>query len=297
VSDVRTRVDLAELTAITDTRPVRRRKPGQVVLVAVILVLAAGGVATLVVNPNFDWPTVGKYLFDVSVWRGIAVTLELTLYAMVIGIVLGVVLAVLRQSENPVARLTAGAYIWFFRGTPVLVQVLFWGFAASLFPRIGLGVPGGDFLFSFDTNTVIPIFAAAMLGLGLNEAAYMAEIVRGGLLSVPRGQTEAAGVLGLNKMSTLRYVVLPQAMRVIIPPVGNQVISMLKMTSVVLVIGVRDLLGSVTEIYSRNYRQIALLLVACIWYLAMTTVLSFLQARLEKRFGRSLSPLRSVREG
>jgi polar amino acid transport system permease protein len=288
--------DLALLDRISDIAPVRRRRPGEIGLVAVIVLLAAATVAILVTNPRFDWPTVGRYLFDVQVGRGIAVTLELTVYAMVVGIVLGVLLAVLRQSASPVARGASALYIWFFRGTPVLVQVLFWGFASALFPQIGLGIPGGPMLFGFDTNTVVPLFAAAVLGLGLNEAAYLAEIVRGGLLSVPPGQAEAAQALGLGRLATLRHIVLPQALRVIIPPVGNQVISMLKMTSVVLVIGVRDLLGSVTEIYSRNYRQIALLLVACIWYLLMTSVLTYLQSRLERRLGRGVRTPRSTRD-
>ncbi|HEX4356350.1 MAG TPA: amino acid ABC transporter permease [Pseudonocardia sp.] len=284
----RTPIDLALLTEISDTPPVRRRRPGETALVALIAVLAVCTVAILVTNPRFDWPTVGSYLFDVNVAHGIAVTLELTVYAMAVGILLGVVLAVLRQSGSPVARGAAWLYIWFFRGTPVLVQVLFWGFASALFPQIGLGIPGGPMLFGVDTNTVVPLFAAAVLGLGLNEAAYMAEIVRGGLLSVSPGQAEAAHALGLGSLATLRHVVLPQALRVIIPPVGNQVISMLKMTSVVLVIGVRDLLGSVTEIYSRNYRQIALLIVACFWYLLMTSVLTYLQSRLERRLGKGV---------
>ncbi|AGP51894.1 hypothetical protein M271_01285 [Streptomyces rapamycinicus NRRL 5491] len=289
------RVELADLVAVADHEPVRRRPVGQAVSGGVILVLAAFVVAILVTNDRFDWPTVGRYLFDSGVFEGIAVTLELTLCAMLVGIGCGVVLAVLRQSANPIPRFAAALYIWFFRGTPVLVQVLFWGFAASLFPRVGLGIPGGGFLVSWDTNTVIPIFAAAVLGLGLNEAAYVAEIVRGGLLSVPAGQSEAADALGLGRLATLRFVILPQAMRAIIPPIGNQFISMLKMTSVVLVIGVGDLLESVTQIYSRNYRQIPLLIVASIWYLVMTTLLTLVQARLEKRFGRSLSRVGGAR--
>jgi len=285
------RVDAAQLAGITDTSPVRRRRIGATVLNVVVALLVVAGAVELVVNPNFDWPIVARYLFDTNVLEGVVVTLELTVYAMAIGLVLGVLLAVLRQARSGLARGVAWFYIWFFRGTPVLVQVLFWGFAASLFPRIGIGLPGGPFLVSWDTNTIVPIFAAAVLGLGLNEAAYMAEIVRGGLLSVPSGQTEAARTLGLGHTETLRFVILPQAMRVIIPPIGNQFISMLKMTSVVLVIGVADLLGSVTEVYARNYRQIALLLVASIWYLALTTLLTWGQSRLERRFGRGISRL------
>ncbi|WP_232666529.1 amino acid ABC transporter permease [Pseudonocardia sp. TRM90224] len=289
------RVDAEQLAGMADTRLVRRRRIGATLLNVVVALLVVAAVVELVVNPNFDWPIVARYLFDTNVLEGVLVTLELTVYAMVIGLVLGVVLAVLRQSRSGLARGAAWSYIWFFRGTPVLVQVLFWGFAASLFPRVGIGLPGGLFLVSWDTNAVVPIFAAAVLGLGLNEAAYMAEIVRGGLLSVPSGQTEAARTLGLGHAETLRFVILPQAMRVIIPPIGNQVISMLKMTSVVLVIGVADLLGSVTEIYARNYRQIALLLVASIWYLALTTLLTYGQSRLERRFGRGISRLEDDR--
>jgi polar amino acid transport system permease protein len=282
-------VDVTALVAAAEHELVRRRSVGRMIAGGTILVLAGFTVAILFTNPGFDWPTVGRYLFDVGVLEGIAVTLELTVAAMLVGIVGGVVLAVMRRSESALPRNAAGLYIWFFRGTPVLVQVLFWGFAASLFPRIGIGIPGGGFLVSWDTNTVIPIFAAAILALGLNEAAYVAEIVRGGLLSVPHGQAEAADALGLGRLATLRFVVLPQAMRAIIPPIGNQFISMLKMTSVVLVIGVGDLLESVTQIYSRNYLQIPMLIVASIWYLVLTTLLTLLQARLEKRFGRSLT--------
>ncbi|HEY3688113.1 MAG TPA: amino acid ABC transporter permease [Streptosporangiaceae bacterium] len=283
-----TPADLAELARISERPPVRRRRPGQLVLTAVVLLLALWGAAVIAANPRFDWPTVGRYLFDVSVGRGIAISLELTVDAMAIGIVLGVLLAVLRRSSSRVARGAAVLYIWFFRGTPILVQVLFWGFAAALFPKIGIGLPGGPMLFSVDTNTAVPLFAAAVLGLGLNEAAYVAEVVRGGLLSVPQGQAEAAHALGLRALPTLRHIVLPQALRAIIPPMGNQVINMLKMTSVVLVIGVRDLLGSVTDIYARNYHQIALLIVACLWYLFMTSVLTVLQSRLERRLGRGV---------
>jgi len=285
---VSTASDLEELARISARPPVRRRRPGQIVLTVVVLLLAVWGIAIVATNPRFDWRTVGRYLFDVGVGHGIAVTLELTVYAMAIGIVLGVLLAVLRRSSSPVARGAAALYIWFFRGTPILVQVLFWGFAAALFPQLGIGLPGGPMLFSVDTNTAVPLFAAAVLGLGLNEAAYVAEIVRGGLLSVPAGQAEAAQALGLRAWPTLWYVVLPQALRAIIPPMGNQVINMLKMTSVVLVIGVRDLLGSVTDIYARNYHQIALLIVACAWYLFMTSVLTYLQSRLERRLGRGV---------
>ena len=279
-------MDITRLNEISGEPPVRHRRPGGWAMAILVLVLGAMAITALVTNPGFDWGTVAAYLFDVGVVEGVWITVQLTVYAMVIGIILGVILAVLRQSSQPIPRAAAALYVWFFRGTPVLVQVLFWGFAAALYPRLGLGIPWGPQFVSWDTNSLIPFFAAAVIGLGLNEAAYMAEIVRGGLLSVPAGQSEAAYALGLGHTATLRQVVLPQAVRVIIPPIGNQTISMLKMTSIVLVIGVMDLLGSVTQIYSRNYRQIPMLIVASLWYLAMTTVLTFLQTRLERRLAR-----------
>lgn len=282
-------IDTTRLQVMRDLPVVRRKRPLEWIQIVVVLIVAVLVAASLITNPGYDWGTVLKYLFAPKVLRGILVTLQLTLYAMVIGLALGVILAVLRQSSAAVPRRAAALYIWFFRGTPLLVQLLFWGFAASLYPRIALGIPFGPEFISWDTNTVIPLFAAAVLGLGLNEAAYMAEIVRGGLLSVPKGQEEAAGALGLSGTQRLRFIILPQAMRVIIPPVGNQVIGMLKMTSIVLVIGVQDLLGAVTQIYALNYRQIPLLIVASIWYLLITSVLSYFQGKLEKRMSKGFA--------
>jgi polar amino acid transport system permease protein len=194
--------------------------------------------------------------------------------------VLGVLLAVMRLSPNPLVSGGSGFYIWLFRGTPVLVQLLFWNFISALYPTIDLG------LTSFNANTLITPFAAAILGLGLNEGAYMAEIVRAGILSVDEGQTEAAHALGMTRLQTLRRIVLPQAMRVIIPPTGNETISMLKMTSLVSVIAYAELLYSAQLIYAENYKTIPLLIVASIWYLVFTTLLSIGQYFLERRFGR-----------
>jgi polar amino acid transport system permease protein len=177
-------------------------------------------------------------------------------------------------------------YIWLFRGTPVLVQILLWYNVSALYPRFSVAVPFGPQLAHFNAGSLITPFVAGMLALGLNEGAYMAEIVRAGIISVEAGQTEAAQSLGMTRLQTTRRIVLPQAMRVIIPPTGNETISMLKTTSLVSVIATTDLLYSVQLIYAVNYRTIPLLLVASIWYVIVTTVLSFGQVYLERYFGR-----------
>ena len=264
------------------------RHPGRWVAVAVLAVLAAMFVNTVLTNDGFRWNVVGRYLFSEPVLNGLRNTLILTVLAMAIGIVGGIALAVMRLSPNPVLSAVAAGYIWLFRGTPQIAQLLFWNFLAALYPRLSLGVPFGPEFVSFDTNQLINQFTACLLGLGLNEAAYMAEIVRGGLQSVDHGQSEAAGALGMSRGQTLRRIVLPQAMRVIIPPTGNETISMLKTTSLVVVIGYFELLTSVQRIYSVNFQTIPLLIVAAIWYLALTSVLSVAQGFVERRYGRGV---------
>jgi polar amino acid transport system permease protein len=209
---------------------------------------------------------------------------------MIVGIILGVLLAIMRQSPNPLVSGSSWLYIWFFRGTPLLVQLIFWYNIASLFPVISLGVPfGGPAIIHGNANTIVTTFVAALLGLGLNEGAYMAEIVRAGLLSVPEGQTEAAQSLGMSRLQIMRHVVLPQAMRVIIPPTGNETISMLKNTSLASVITYVELTYSAEEIYSANFKTIPLLIVISIWYLVMTSVLYVGQYFIERRYGRGFS--------
>lgn len=254
--------------------------------VATIGVLFLQSVAT---NPRFGWDQVALYFRDGTIIHGIVITLELTLICMVIGIVLGVVLAVMRLSSNPLVSAAAHAYQVFFRGTPVLVQLLFWFNLAALYPSISFGIPGVD----LNANQIITPMLAAVLGLALNEAAYMSEIVRAGILSVDSGQSEAAGALGLTKLETMKRVVLPQAMRVIIPPTGNETIGMLKMTSLVSVIAVPELLYSSQIIYSKNLQVIPLLLVASIWYILITTVCNFGQSYLERRFSRGSTRMTS----
>jgi polar amino acid transport system permease protein len=269
--------------------PVRR--PGRWIAAAIVLILAASIVRSIVTNKNFEWHVVGQYLFDHRILHGVVVTIELTVIAMVIGIVLGVVLAVMRLSPNPVVKAGSWFYIYVFRGTPVLVQLLLWGFIAALFPKIDIGVPfGGPNLIHASANSLITPFVAAILGLGLNEGAYMAEIVRAGIISVDEGQTEAASSLGLTRLPIMRHIVLPQAMRVIIPPTGNETISMLKTSSLVIVLGgVFDLLFETQQIYAANFKPIPLLIVASIWYLALTSVLYVGQYFIERRYGRGFS--------
>lgn len=267
----------------------------------VLAVLAAMFVHSLVTNPGFGWDVVGRYLFAGPVLGGLTNTLILTALSMVIGIAGGILLAVMRLSPNPVLSYVAAAYIWLMRGTPLIAQLLFWNFLAALYPRLSLGIPFGPEFFSFDVNDLMNQFLACLLGLGLNEAAYMAEIVRAGIQSVDEGQSEAAGALGLTRAQTLRRIVLPQAMRVILPPTGNETISMLKNTSLVVAIGYVELLTAVQRIYSTNFRTIPLLIVAAIWYLVLTTVLSIGQIFLERRYGRGVgrgdSPARPTTTG
>lgn len=280
-------VDLEHDYLALTTKPVLgRRRPGQVIAIVVVGFAVVYGVWTVITNPGFGWATVGMYFLDTRILGGLLITLELTVIAMVMGFVVGLIVAVMRMSDNWLLRGVAGAYIWFFRGTPLLVQLLFWGFAAVLFPTIGLGIPWGPTFVEWNTNDVISLFGAAILGLGLNEGAYMAEIVRAGLLSVPAGQSEASRSMGFSKLHTLRFVVIPQAMKVIIPPVGNEVISMLKTTSLVIVIGVGDLLYNTQQIYAQNLKQIPLLIVASIWYILLTSILTVAQSRLEKKYSK-----------
>jgi polar amino acid transport system permease protein len=262
-------------------------------MAAVVLVGVAMAINALVTEKGFHFGVVGQYFFSSTILSGVVLTIELTLGSMAIGIVLGIILAVLRMSKNPILAGVSSAYIWFFRGTPLLVQIIFWYNLAALLPRIGIGIPFGPQFVSGSVNTLIAPITAALLGLGLNEGAYMSEIVRAGMLSVGNGQVEAAQSLGMTQSQTFRKIVLPQAMRVIVPPTGNQVIGMLKGTSLVSVIAIAELLYSAQIIYSNNYQTIPLLIVASLWYLVMTTVLSVGQHFLERKYGRGYRSSRS----
>jgi polar amino acid transport system permease protein len=278
-----------------DIKAVPVRRPGRWIATAVVLLVVASIVRSVATNNRFHWGVVGQYLFDSRILHGVVVTIELTVIAMVVGVVLGVVLAVMRLSPNPTVKGASWFYIWFFRGTPLLVQLLFWGFIAALYPSIDLGIPFGPSFIHLDANTLITPFVAAILGFGLNEAAYMAEIVRAGIISVDEGQTDAASSLGMTRLQIMRLIVLPQAMRVIIPPTGNETISMLKNTALAIVLGgVFELLFEAQQIYNASYQTIQLLIVASVWYLVMTSVLYVGQYFIERRFGRGFSRAQRV---
>jgi polar amino acid transport system permease protein len=262
------------------------RHTGRWVAAVVVLAIAAEVVYTFVTAPDLHWDVVRHFLSQRLILQGIVTTLELTVLAMLIGIALGVVLAVMRLSPNPVVSAVSWFYIWFFRGTPVLVQIFFWFNLASVLPYIGLGIPFTTIHWQAPTNSLIAPFLAATLGLGLNEAAYMAEIVRAGIISVEHGQSEAAQALGMTRMLLMRRIVLPQAMRVIIPPTGNETISMLKTSSLAFVASVPELFTRSQQIASANFRVIELAIVASIWYLAMTSILTVGQFYVERYFGR-----------
>jgi polar amino acid transport system permease protein len=262
------------------------RHPWRWVGAAVVVALAADAVYTLATAPNLKWDQVWIWLFRPFILGGIVVTIELTVLAMVIGIVLGVVLAVMRLSPNPVMSWVSWLYIWFFRGTPVLVQIFFWYNLNAVLPHVGLIIPGTDVGWQTGTNSLISAFIAATLGLGLNEAAYMAEIVRAGIISVEHGQTEAAQALGMNRLLVMRRIILPQAMRVIIPPTGNETISMLKTTSLAVIAAVPELFTRSQQVSNVYFTVIEMAIVASIWYLAMTSVLTVGQYYIERYFAR-----------
>lgn len=251
------------------------------------MVFVAMLINTLVTNERFQWDVVGEYFTSKAILQGIAMTMYLTLIALVIGLVLGVLLAIGRMSDNPVLRLVSSGYIWFFRGTPVLVQLVLWFNLASLYPTLGLGIPFGPVFFEESTNKLIAPFVAGILGLGLHQAAYQAEIVRSGLMSVSRGEIEAAHSIGMTNGMALRRVILPQAIRIIIPPTGNQIIALLKFSSLASVIAVPELLYATQAIYQVNFKVIPLLLVASLWYLLIVTVMQIGQHYLERRYARA----------
>jgi polar amino acid transport system permease protein len=244
-------------------------------------------VYSLAKNKNLQWDFAWDWMFKDLVLRGVLRTIELTFIAMAIGMVGGTILAVMRLSKNYVLSWLSWFYIWFFRGTPVYVQILIWGNFAILYPRLFTGLPFTGLVFEgLDTNRWIGLFVASILALGLNEAAYAAELVRAGIISVERGQAEAAQSLGMSFPQTMRRVILPQAMRVIIPPMGNETIGMLKTTALVAVISGRELMTNITIAYSQNFKIMPLLIVACTWYIFLTTLFTIGQHYLERHFGK-----------
>jgi len=268
------------------------RHPLRNIAAIVLLIASASFLYDASHREIYDWATFTKYLFNHRVLTGVVVTLELTAYAMVIAVLLGIGLAVMRQSPNPILKSVSWTFIWFFRGTPVYVQLVFWGLLSTVYPSITFGFPHVGDIATIPSVNNLSLFVLAVIGLSLNEAAYMAEIVRAGLLSVDRGQEEAAKALGMGWGLSMRRIIIPQAMRIIIPPTGNEVISMLKTTSLVTAIPLTiDLYMATRDISATTYKPVPLLLVASTWYLVFTSVLMVLQYFLEKRFARGYAQM------
>ena len=255
----------------------RRLQYGQIVTGLVAVALVVLFIQSQALNPNMEWGVTWDYMFNPVVLQGVGVTIQLAIFAMLISIALAFVVALMIQSNNRIASVIGRAYVWFFRGVPMLVQVLLWFNLAVLFPTI-LG---------HDTNTLISGFTAGLIALSLAESGYMAEIIRGGIMSVPTGQTDAGVSIGLTRNQALARIVLPQSIRVIIPPTGNQFIGMLKATSLVSVIGGSDLLTRVQLIYGQNFKILPLLIVGVLWYLILVTIAGVGQHFLERRFNAS----------
>ncbi|MFF4275074.1 amino acid ABC transporter permease [Streptomyces sp. NPDC001536] len=260
------------------------RHYGRYVSAVVVLALVGLLVNAFATAEKIQWNAVGDKLFDSTVLAGAGRTLLISVLAMILGVVLGVILAVMRLSKNPVTSWVAWVYIWFFRGTPVYVQLLLWFNLALIFPMLNLGP-----IYKDEMTDVMTPFMCALLGLGLNEAAYMAEICRAGLMAVDEGQTEASHALGMSHGKTLRRIVIPQAMRVIVPPTGNEFINMLKTSSLVYAVTYNELLRATSTIGSTSYAVMEMLFVASIWYLVMTSVFSVFQYYLERYYARGSS--------
>jgi polar amino acid transport system permease protein len=269
----------------------RLRTPTEYAGWVLSILVGLGILASVLTNPNFKWGIVGKYFFAESILRGLMLTVFLTVASMALGTLLGLALAVMRASHVKPVSIAAGLYLTLFRGTPVLVQLIFWFNISALYPDLRIGIPFTDISTAVDTNAIMGPITAALVGLTLNQAAYMAEIIRGGFSAVGKGQLEAADSLGMSAGMRMRKVIIPQAMPSIIPATGNQFIGMFKETSLVSVLGVAELLQSAQLIYARTYETIPLLIVASLWYLAMTLLLSYPQAQLEKRYSRATSTL------
>lgn len=266
-------------------KPVPR--PGRWASALIVTLMTLALIHGLVTNPNFQWGVVAQWLFSKTIISGVAYTLLLTALAMIMGTALAVSMAIMRQSINPILRGVATAYIWFFRGTPIYTQLIFWSLLPTLCPHISLGIPFAPPFVTVDTATYFTPFWMAFLGLGLNEGAYLAEIIRAGLLSVDHGQWEAATALGMPRSLIFRRIILPQAMRVIVPPIGNETISMLKTTSLVSVIPYTLELSYVASHKGQSlFRPIPLLITAAIWYLVITTILMWIQSHIENHFGK-----------
>ncbi|SOE69806.1 amino acid ABC transporter membrane protein, PAAT family [Burkholderia sp. OK233] len=272
-----------------DTRIYPRRKKSDLVWYGLLVVAVILFYELVIDNPRWQWDIVAHYLFHKRVLDGLKNTLILTALSSVLGLFIGVIVAACRMAENPVLRGGAYIYVWIIRATPPLAMLLFLFFAAALVPRLFISIPVVHWtLFDISTNNIISRFSAAIIGLALYLGGYSAEIFRGGLNAVDHGQREACKALGMSDLKMMWYVVMPQAIRIIIPPLANEVITMFKNTSLVTVIGYVELLTTVQLIYSTTFETIPLLAVACIWYLFLTSLAMLGQNILERRFGKGV---------
>lgn len=272
----------------TDTalKVVPVRHPLRWAAVALTAVLLAQFLHGLVTNPGWEWGVFAQFFTTETILRAVGTTLQLTVYGTALGFLLGLVLAFMRLSDSPFLKAVAVGYIWVFRSVPLIVQLLFWFNLAYLYKRIDIGIPFGPGFFSFDTVNLVGAMSAAVLGLALHQAAYAAEIVRGGVLAVDGGQLAAAAALGIPKLRQLRRIVLPQAMRAILPNAANEVVSLFKGTSIVSVMAIGELFYQVQVVYGRNGRVVPLLMVATVWYVLLTGALSVLQHYIERHFAK-----------
>lgn len=284
---VRAEPELAPGTSDDVSGATRRIRPWRIVVALVMVTLLAQFLNFLITSPRFQWRVVWRYLFDPLVLDGVVMTAQLTAICMALGIAIGIGVAAARMSTFRLLSTAAWGYTRFFFGVPLLVQLIFWFNLAYLVPELSVGIPFGPSWGHTNANDVISPFTAAVLGLALHEGAYMSEVVRAGLMSVDPGQRDAARALGLKGWKAFRLVILPQAMRFIVPPTTNQVIGMLKGTALVSTVAVTDLLYQVTRIYDRTFEVVPLLLVACIWYFVLISVLDVAQRYIERRFRRS----------
>ena len=270
-------------------RAVPVRHYGRWIGAVAALLFVALIVRLFALSPNINWGAVRQYLGNGQILKGLQLTIIYTLVSMALGVALGIVVATMRLSVNPVLRALSGVYIWIFRGVPLLVQIIFWFNIAIILPRVGIDIPGTHLGWSVYTSSIVTTSIAAVLALGLNEGAYMAEIVRAGIQVVDYGQTEAGLALGMKRSLLFRMIILPQAMRAIIPPTGNEFIGLLKSISLVSVIAAQELLTKAQIIYSRNLLIIELLLVASFWYITVTTLLTWGQYYIERYYARGSS--------
>ncbi len=289
-------LDIAERTDVPlEERPVERPRSGFAHLVrsglvwGLAVLVAAYAVSVVATNPAMRWDSIGKFLTAPIILSGLLTTLLITFLSAVIGLVGGLVIALMRMSSNPLLKTIAVGYLGLFRAVPLLVQILIWYNLGTFFPQLGFGIPFTDIGLYGDTNVLVSPLVACLIAIGLNQAAYMGEIIRGGLLSVQPGQVEAAIALGMTRAKAFRRVVAPQAAKSIIPPLGNDMINLLKATSLVSVVGVGDLMTRAQGIYASNYQVIPLLIVASIWYLVLTIVFTFVQGLLERRFSAGVA--------